>query len=545
MNSVLVVRILRIVGWAALTGSIGVVLGTVLVESLGGPVETQRIWPSSRLWSCFFRSVAMAGSATALAGVIALPATFALVASRPRRARGLLLSMVIMPLVIMPGTFAYAWMLLATRQGGWAARLLDALGWNTPGLEWVQSAWVLATWLWPIPALVVSASFVQTGRTGYQLARLDAPGVLAFVRGAIPPMRAPVTAALAIVFTLAINDSTVPPLMGSGDVWSVEVMAQASAAASRPRPAGYLFWHAWPVIVLVALAAAAAAPGLRAMSNWAESLEARELGQTRSVEHRATALAVVVAVAMTILPIVVFIAELATGRAGLEESIRTAYLTFRRDGLATLIVGLLTAGAAFAATTTILGDPARAPARRFVQVGAIAAAFAGAVLPPELIGTALATFYTRISDPLSRWSVYDCTPFVWGAATFTRYAFFPMAVGLLLNRRVPESLVAQTRLDGSDDVTVTARVRLPFLWKPVAAAALVAGCMALSEVAASVLVQPPRFFGGSLAVRVDMQMHYGRQDETIALALMMLIPAMIGAWLAPGVRGGHSLPAES
>lgn len=243
--------------------------------------------------------------------------------------------------------------------------------------------------------------------------------------------------------------------------------------------------------------------------------------------------ACVVAAGITIFPIIVFSIELSTGRSTVGESFATALRTFRSDGLATVMVGLLTAMLAAGAAVSAMADGDDSRTVRLVAGLVTAGVIVTAVFPPELTGTALASFYSRISDPMSRWSVYDCTPWTWTAAMLARYAFLSVCVAHLLNHRVPESLLGQARMDGASGIGRIAHVRLPLLARPVLAAALMGGCLAISEVAASVLVQPPRFFGGSLAVKVDMQMHYGRQDETIAMSLMLMLPAILGAIAAP------------
>jgi ABC-type Fe3+ transport system permease subunit len=70
-----------------------------------------------------------------------------------------------------------------------------------------------------------------------------------------------------------------------------------------------------------------------------------------------------------------------------------------------------------------------------------------------------------------------------------------------------------------------AHARIPLLRRILLAGSAMVVMLCLSEVAVSVLVQPIRYFGGSLAVQIDSQMHYGRQNQTIAMALLMLAPA--------------------
>ncbi len=529
MTTVWAVRLVRYVGWMVLAGSIGVIVGSIVVQAVGGPVASDVLWPSPRLWRYFGTTLWMAAVATAMALLLSVPAVIALTQARRAWQRRILRGLVVLPLVTMPAVFAYAWMLLATRRGGWVAAVMEAVGWNTPGVEPLQAAWVLATWLWPIPALVLVSSYSHLGAPGFQLARLDASSRLAFLRGALPLMRAPLAAALAVTFILAATDSSVPPLMGATEVWAVEMLAEASVASSQPAPIGYLFWRSWPMLAAIALAIAAAIPGIRRMEDWLDDVVAADLGDSASTGSNGVwVVANLLAAAVTVLPIVVFCTELAGGRSPLPQILSTAYRTFRQDGLATLLVAVLTAACAMAIAVALLHEAeTRAPKRTFARAAMLMVAVS-AVLPPELTGTALTTFFSRISDP-SGWNIYDHTPWSWIAAMVARFGFIPVAVVWLLSRRTSSALVAQARSDGASESERLAHLHLPLLRRSLLAAGMMTACLTVSEVGAAVLVQPPRFFGGSLAVQVDGQMHYGRQDETIALSLMLIVPAVAGA----------------
>src|SRR5262249_14776868 len=135
-----------------------------------GPVAGQSIWPSPRMWRHFLGSIGMGASATALALVLALPAALALLSARRTLQRSMLLGLIVLPLISMPSSFAYAWMLLATSRVAWIAKVMTFIGWNVPGRQVLQAAWVMATWLWPIPCLVLVTSFRHGGRAAHQLA---------------------------------------------------------------------------------------------------------------------------------------------------------------------------------------------------------------------------------------------------------------------------------------------------------------------------------------------------------------------------------------
>jgi ABC-type Fe3+ transport system permease subunit len=198
-----------------------------------------------------------------------------------------------------------------------------------------------------------------------------------------------------------------------------------------------------------------------------------------------------------------------------------------------MVAGLAAAASLLPALTAING-PEAPRAARLVGGAMVAAALIVAILPPEIIGISLVSVFSHPAiSPPATWNIYDDSPVVWVAAMVARFGFLPICVAWLINRRVPVDLVAQARSDGANRSQCLVHARLALLWRPMLASGMMVGCLTLSEAAASLLVQPPRFFAGSLAVQVDMQMHYGRQSETTVLSLMLMIPAVLMAVTFP------------
>lgn len=512
--------------------SVGVVLVATLIESAAGPVPGQSLLPTARLWGYFRTTICMAALATTCAQIVAVPFAAVLANLPVGRFRRAMTALIVLPLLTMPSIHAYAWMLLATRKSGIAAAVLNALGWNAPGAQWMQAAVVLSAWLWPISALTLSAAFRQTGRQGFLLARLDADGLSAFIRGALPLMRGPVIAAIGVTFLLAAIDATIPPLMGAFEVWSVEMLAAAGTATSYSRPIAFLFWQSWPMLALITAILLAAVPGIRGMSRWGEEIETADTGDAIGNQGRFAILACVLAAGIAFFPLMVFATEFDSSRTGLASAAQTAFRTFRTHGLATLIAAIGAGFCALAAGLGVVDDPDDSRVARWLGKVSFLGVVAAAVLPPEIIGTSLAATFSRISDPGS-WNIYDCTPWAWIAAILSRFAVISIVISRLMNKRVPESLLAQARLEGATGAERIALVRLPLMGRTIIAASLLTACLGASEIGASILTQPVRFWGGSLAVQVDMQMHYGRQDETTILAAIMMTPALLAAMIVP------------
>jgi ABC-type Fe3+ transport system permease subunit len=94
-------------------------------------------------------------------------------------------------------------------------------------------------------------------------------------------------------------------------------------------------------------------------------------------------------------------------------------------------------------------------------------------------------------------------------------------------------LADQALSDGANRIERLTCARLPLMWRPLAAAGVAVAGLSLSEVAAAGLVQPPQWIGGSLAVYIDSQMHYGRHNQTIALSLIMVGGAVMAGLVLP------------
>ena len=534
MMPTLLVRLVRYFGWTAFLASCGVVAGAIVVQAAGGPEIGQRLWPTPRLWRYFLTTLWMSTAAVALALALAMPAAYALVRSPRGWQRRALHTLTVIPLLTMPSVYAYAWLIAATNRGVLLRPLLDWVGLNAAGAGPLCAAWVLAVWLWPIPALVLAAAFRYGGASAYRLACLDASPLRAFLLGALPMMRGPLVAACAIVFVLAAIDSTVPPLVGASDVWSVEMLACAGVARKYARPAAYLFWQSWPMLAVTVVMAVSALPGLRQMSQWGGDGDVVHGAGRPASSSGVWVVAVVVACVLALGPILVFAVSMAGGRYTVVESFAEAFRTIRAAGVPSLIVAVCAALAGVAVAVALLDERSWPRWLRLASVAATAIVLLVAVLPPPLIGTTLAAFFSSgfLGDAKS-WNLYDKTPVTWIAAMLARFAFVPVCLARLLNRRIPSELTDQALSDGANRIERLTCARLPLMWRPLVAAGVAVAGLSLSEVAAAGLVQPPQWIGGSLAIYVDSQMHYGRQNQTIALSLIMMSAAILAGLLLP------------
>lgn len=538
--------LMRWMGRLLLAASAGVVVGVTLWQLARGGVDLEALRGTPRDELVFRNSLLLALGAVVGSHLLALPVILVLSRQPSGSAtRGLLLGLTILPLICMPSVYAYAWLLVASSTDGLSQGLARLLGW-AGGAQIVHAAWVLSLWLWPVPALVLATAFQRVGRGAYRLALLDATPTVAILRGAWPAMRPAVFATSAAVAILAATDSTVPPLLLTPDVWSVEISAKAAVAASRPCPAGRLLLESWRMLIVLGALTLLAAPGFRQMLRWGDEPDVDAADAAAGPRRAATWTLFAYVAVVTLAPLAVFFGSLAGGRYDIMESFRRAFQELRRAAPGSIGCAAAAGVCSVLIASAALLAPRASRQARWVSRGVAALVLLGAVLPPALSATALISFYSsRFISPRDYWNLYDNTPVAWLGGLLVRYAFIPVCLAILLQRRAPVVLADQAAADTASGTHVLAAAGWPLVRRAVYACGLLVACLCLSEVQMSTVLQPPQWGGGSLAVVVDSHMHYGRHNRTVAMAILMMAPAVLAAMVFPwAVRGARRVLRE-
>lgn len=208
---------------------------------------------------------------------------------------------------------------------------------------------------------------------------------------------------------------------------------------------------------------------------------------------------------------------------------------------AALATGVVTAGAAW--LSCWLADGSRWFARLLFALCVVLA-----VAPGPLVGLGLKDTIRRLVDveadvlhrlgaaptfPPLRSALYDQPspiPAGWAAAV----RLFPLAVAVLWPavRAVPRDLLEAVKLDGLGPFAAWRLVLVPLTGPAVVRAAIAVAALALGEVSAGKLVNPP--FRPAFIFRLFDQMHYGAESTVAALCLLQLAATAAAAALLLG-----------
>jgi len=195
---------------------------------------------------------------------------------------------------------------------------------------------------------------------------------------------------------------------------------------------------------------------------------------------------------------------------------------FSREFGWSLLIGSLAATAAVAIATPLAWLARRRGWRALPLMLAVAL---GMAMPGPLVGIGLVGL---MNQPDAPWliALYDNTIAApWAAQTFR---CLPLA-GLILWHAlasIPRELVESAASEGAGPATTLFRIALPERTAALASAWLVALCIALGELAASILVVPPRVT--LLSIQVFGLIHYGVDDYVagICIVLVAIVAAM-------------------
>jgi ABC-type Fe3+ transport system permease subunit len=431
-------------------------------------------------------------------------------------------------LLTPPYVYAYAWSLPLLPGGVISGPALES-GWVSWAATYARAVWCLACWTAPLAAAFLGLGWRAGLRPLAPLIQLDGRTWRVWRDVAAPIMTPWVGLSLLATFVVAVTEYSVCHLC-LVRVWNTEILASVQVAVEP----GRAVLLAWPLAALALggfiLIWLNRRRVLRAVDNLA-LLRNQDLGSERPIgrSHRQRLqriLPLACVVVLWGLPLALLLTSLRSVRA-----VWTTWNTFPgawSDGLMIAAGSALAAvwlgiavDAVLAAPGHALGHTRRAVARAWAVI-VVAIAVIGALSPPALVGDAFAAAYVHVD------AVRDSRLIV-VFVDVARFGVIAIAALGLAARTVDRSLMSMAAVDGAGWYETYLFVRLRLALPAAAAAGMLVGLLALGEVAASQLVVPPQVH--SLAVTMLNMIHYGRQDEVVAMTLylMAFVAAAVGS----------------
>ncbi|MDQ3439897.1 MAG: hypothetical protein M3478_06055, partial [Planctomycetota bacterium] len=461
------------------------------------------------------RTLLYNGCVAILATLLGLPA--ALVLGRARGIASRLLWFALPVSLLLPSiVFAYGW--------SQCLRLLDIRLALAGAGDVSRCVWSLATWLWPIPAAVVGLALRRLDPQVQQQALLD--GVL--WRVTFRQLLAPLVASAAIVAVLAVQEFSVYESTGISVVATeVRMVFETGAFGSRDNPitapmgpiagpsvaddvapadrqatrAAAAVAASLPLLVIIALLAAIAFL-LTRCSTATDTVDTGPWPAPLDAPRIATILAYLIVLLTLGVPLVSMFLSLRIPFDPVD-----AYGEFAPQ----ISGSLLIAGA----TGMVVAAAALWAAARRAK-GLTVVSMLTFLIGGQLLAIALIRIYNR------RWlnDVYN-GPAIVVIAYVGRFGWIPLAAAAATWGRSWRELRDLAAVDGASATQTAAQVVWPLAWPVLGASAVLVAILSLTEVPATVLLQPQR--PPMLTPLMMTWLHMLRSDDMIRASLLMVL----------------------
>lgn len=449
-----------------------------------------------RQWALMGKTALMSLAATSGCLLISAVPAFALARIGRSTAARLLIALLLGSLLCPPMVYVFGWdhwWPIGDPSGG---ILFDPV---------VRCVIVWSLWAWPIPAAVLAAAWMRSGRASYQAALLDARPMSALIATAGPTLRAPLLLVTIVLLMLFIGEYSVPHAQGM-TVFATELLGRAEGSARSIDSA----WPATPSVGAIALLLLGAYALLRRQTTdqHEEVVEPPQRTALGGVALGSVALVLLWWAGSWALPIIALLDRLPSwGSAG-------AALT-EYGGTIVVSIGLASAAGVLASVLAIglMGS------RRLWRV-AVACAILFGAMPGALVGDAVRAAYLHLPAVYDHWWVVVI-------CYVARFSWVAMLIAWPARRTMSAPPIEQARIDGATRADVLARLLLPLHAPRMICAAAIVTALSLGDVATPALVQVP---GIPLVSRLIIEKFHRLEDGMmVSLSLSTVAAAMIAA----------------
>jgi len=487
---------------------------------------TAELWLDSFRLRLLARTLLFNAAIAALAGLLAYPAAVAVGRGRGWAARTLI---VLMPISLLQPSIMFEY--------GWKQALTLLRVFPSPQStgDILRCIWTLAAWLWPIPAAVGALALRRADPAVLEQAALD--GALARVTFRL--LARPMLAGVAIAFVLASQEFAVFEPSGISVIATEVRMVYETGAfsspanpitqvgigggavgATQPHRIAAAVMTSLPMLVCTVAAALLALLLGRAL---AADSEVAPRAMVHAVRARAgwTAGAFLVLIVGTIVPIAAMFGSLSTP---LQPS--RVWNEFKPQ-----IVGSI-ALAASASVVCLLLLQQLTRRSRIVAMAALVCFLAGG----QILAVALIRLYNH---DRTAW-IYDSAA-VCVIAYVARFGWIVLIAALATWTSPWRSLRDLAATDGASASQTAWRVVFPLAWPALAAATVLVAVLTLSEVPATMLLQPlrPQPIVPMLMTWIHLQRYDSMIEGTLLLSGVVMVGAVLIVLLSASARGIH------
>lgn len=519
--------------WSALLLTSGLPLAWMIATLASHPATLVEAIPDRFRLLLLLKTLALSAGVAGLATLLALPVLLALGRGRSRAARWLWFAVPV-PLLLPSLVSSYGW-----TQFLW---LIDALPEASSPADHARCVLALASWLFPVVAVLGGVSLRRLDPALQEQARLDGAGTGVTLRMLLPTLLAGAAIVLLVAsqefaawepsgisviatevrmvfdtgaFSSVGNPITAPFADGS-TAPATDQASRSAAAVSVALPLLLVTATiAWPVVRWVRRAAGDEMPSV---GRWPETLDASPL---------AVALAWVVLLSMAATPIVGMILSL---RQPPRPWIVVREYWPQLLGSLLLSAGALLLASALAVLTTVTRS-------RGVVVVGVACFLVGG----PLLAIALVRLYNRPWFGMDDWLYDSPASAVLGHAA--RFGWIALAAGVATHGGGWRWLREQAAIDGAGPWRAALGVVLPIAWPTLLSAGMVVAALSLTEVPVALMLAPH-----TLVPLLMTWVHMLRFEPMIEASLLMVLlvvviaaSIMVLARLALRKRGGGTV----
>lgn len=444
---------------------------------------------SIRQLGLLWRNTWLAMSSAAGCVLIALPFAFVL-GNRQRKFYPPMIIAIFSSLLICPPmVYAFGW-----------ERLLP-VGFD----PYVRCILVWTLWLWPIPAIIISTGWSQTGKSIYESARMDTSASKAFLNVAFSTLRIHIGASFFIVFVLFFTSYDVPHACGL-IVFSTELLGWAANSIFVIDT----IWPALPSMMIIGFILMGLAYGWRHKS-LAYTSDSTYSNQTS--QSIVTLFFVLAGFILSwFLPIGALLCKLNSIDILLE-----AYRTYSTDlmwtisvavvsGLLTMIMGLGWIELKCCRTAMFLWT---------IMLG---------MMPGALIGKSLIAAYNHSVSA----TLFDHWPVV-VLGYVAHFGWIGIVTAIVATRRSTHDTLDQAHTDGADQTRYVMNILIPCSWPVLISGAGIVTALSIGEVATTSMLRVPDFSPISLVI--IEKFHRFEDGMLISLSLFLVITSLLVVWI--------------